>query len=695
MSLKHLITHARSMPIGAAVAKGSRVIGRTILGQSRQLLTKGRDTFGDSQALREIATYVPGLPPDVTEPQAEALAALCQHYLGHRFDLLGSGWVTVSHGMAALGFERQVYKAPQAPTDLTSLLNPGNRSHAQKIRAQIAADYVPIDWQIDFKSGYRWQENHVSSRLQYGHEPGVDIKVPWELARLQHLPQLAVAYAACRMGLEGFETIETYQDEFQNQVLDFIAANPPGFGVNWFSAMDVAIRAANLLIAFDLFKRHDAKFDLKFTAEFSTSILAHGRFVAANLSTGHRANHYLTEICGLLFVAAYLPATTETDGWLAEGIRELTTEVKRQFMVDGGNFEGSTNYHRLSGEAVLYATALVLGLPENRRTEPFEPGYTERLERLAEFTQHVTKPSGHAIQIGDTDDGRFIKLCPPVRDGREDILDHRSLVGAANGLFRRQDFTRTAGLHGYIDATIIGGLADGTTAPSSLAAGALPPAQDRPITTVGDLDGAPPQTSREVVITLPDTGPLFGLKNAAYPEFGLYLWWSRRLFLSVRCGGLNNDGLGAHAHNDQLSVELQIDGVDWLADPGSYIYTPTPKHRNLYRSAIAHNGPKLPDIEPARLDLGLFKLEDSSDAKCLHFEGTGFFGYYTGYGVPVSRLIAIGRDRIVIRDSFGSVRPAPADSAESVDVTSANELRNALAVAIPFSPGYGKVLTGE
>jgi hypothetical protein len=58
-------------------------------------------------------------------------------------------------------------------------------------------------------------------------------------------------------------------------------------------------------------------------------------------------------------------------------------------------------------------------------------------------------------------------------------------------------------------------------------------------------------------------------------------------------------------------------------------------------------------------------------------------------------LIAIGRDRIVIRDSFGSVRPAPADSAESVDVTSANELRNALAVAIPFSPGYGKVLTGE
>jgi hypothetical protein len=681
------------MPIGAAVAKGSRVIGRTILGQSRQLLTNGRDTFGDAQTLREIATYVPGIPPDVTEPQAQTLVTLCQHYLDHQFDLLGSGWVTVKYDMQAVGFEGHVFKAPQAPTDLTSLLNPGNRDHAQKIHAQISADYVPIDWQIDFKSGYRWRENHVSSRLQYGHEPGVDIKVPWELARLQHLPQLAVAFAAARTGLEEFETAESYQTEFQNQVLDFIAANPPGFGVNWFSAMDVAIRAANLLIAFDLFKRHDAEFDLKFTAEFSTSILEHGRFVAANLSTRHRANHYLTEICGLLFVAAYLPATTKTDGWLAEGIKELATEVKRQFLIDGGNFEGSTNYHRLSGEAVLYATALVLGLPENRRAEPFEPWYTERLERLTEFTQHITKPSGQAIQIGDTDNGRFIKLCPPIQDGQEDFLDHRSLVGAANGLFRRQDFTRTAGLQGYIDATIVGGLADGTTAPSSLPAGSLPPAQDRPITTVGDIDGAPPKTSREVIISLPDTGPLFGLKHAAYPEFGLYLWWSRRLFLSVRCGGLNNDGLGAHAHNDQLSVDLQIDGIDWLADPGSYIYTPTPKHRNLYRSAIAHNGPKLPNIEPARLDLGLFKLKDLSDAKCLHFDGTGFFGYYSGYGVPVSRLIAFGRDRIVIRDSFGSVRPVPAATTESIEVTSPSELRDAFAVAIPVSPGYGKVLT--
>lgn len=692
MSLKHLVSHARSMPIGPAVTKGVRVITRTISGQWRQCITNNRNTFGDAQTLRDLGTYVPGLPPDVTEPQAESLAALCQNYLDHRFDLLGSGWVCVEHAMEAAGFEGHVYKAPSTRTNI----NAGNKKRAQKIRARIADDYVPIDWQIDFKSGYRWRGDHVSSRLQYGHEPGVDIKVPWELARLQHLPQLAVAFAGARTGLSEFETAETYQEEFENQALDFIAANPPGFGVNWFSAMDVAIRAANMLIAYDLFKRHNAEFDLKFTAELTTSILAHGKFVAANLSVAHRANHYLTEICGLLFIAAYLPATTETKNWLALGVQELTLEVERQFLPDGGNFEGSTNYHRLSGEAVLYATALVLGLPEDRVGPiPFQPKHTERLERLAEFTQHITKPSGRVIQIGDTDNGRFFNICPPVQDGQEDILDHRSLVGAANGLFRRQDFARTAGLRGYVSATIVGGLADGNTMPSSLPVGAPSLAQDRPITTVGDVDSAPPKSSREVVITLPDTGSLFGLQHAAYPEFGLYLWWSRRLFLSVRCGGLNKDGLGAHAHNDQLSVDLQIDGVDWLADPGSYIYTPTPKHRNLYRSAIAHNGPRGLDTEPARLDLGLFKLEDLTDAKCLHFDGSGFFGYYAGYGDPVSRLIAFGRDRIVIRDSLGSIRPVQADSTETIEVTSASKLREAFTVGIPFSPGYGRALTGE
>ena len=38
------------------------------------------------------------------------------------------------------------------------------------------------------------------------------------------------------------------------------------------------------------------------------------------------------------------------------------------------------------------------------------------------------------------------------------------------------------------------------------------------------------------------------------------------------CLAVGQDGNGGHAHNDQLSIELNVDGEDWIADPGTYLY---------------------------------------------------------------------------------------------------------------------------
>ncbi len=46
--------------------------------------------------------------------------------------------------------------------------------------------------------------------------------------------------------------------EFKCQVLDFILNNPPRMGVNWVCTMDVAIRASNMLIAYDMFIQVDS-----------------------------------------------------------------------------------------------------------------------------------------------------------------------------------------------------------------------------------------------------------------------------------------------------------------------------------------------------------------------------------------------------------------------------------------------------
>lgn len=79
--------------------------------------------------------------------------------------------------------------------------------YSKKSYSLIDKEYKPIDWQKDFKSGFRW-----SAKDWYlNQRNSVDIKVPWEIGRLQHLPQLALA---CVLEYE-----EKYIKEFKNQIL--------------------------------------------------------------------------------------------------------------------------------------------------------------------------------------------------------------------------------------------------------------------------------------------------------------------------------------------------------------------------------------------------------------------------------------------------------------------------------------------
>ena len=47
--------------------------------------------------------------------------------------------------------------------------------------------------------------------------------------------------------------------------------------------------------------------------------------------------------------------------------------------------------------------------------------------------------------------------------------------------------------------------------------------------------------------------------------------------------------IAAHAHADALAVEVRYDGMDVLADPGTYCYHGEPRWRSYFRSTLAHN----------------------------------------------------------------------------------------------------------
>jgi hypothetical protein len=579
----------------------------------------------------------------------------------------------------------------------------------------IASDYIPIDWQLDFKSGYRWQEKTPSSNCQPAPLSGVDIKVPWELSRMQHLPQLAWAYSLSSQKVEGAQPPETYANEFRNQILDFIATNQPRFGVNWHCPMDIGIRVSNWLIVYDLFKAQGASFDPEFEQAFKNSVYDHGLHIIQNLewNPSLRSNHYLADIVGLLFVSAYLPSSSETDTWLAFSVQELSHAMEDQFHPEGSNFEASTSYHRLSAEMMLYGTALILGLPEGKRealkhyqpislfpgpklqkaplpfyhvpglgqTSPLPPTHFEKLERIADFTRATIKPNGQAIQIGDNDSGRFLKLHPKFHKAElneihalyqnlhgytgvdsvthywmEDHLNHSHLIRAIDALFRKQPDQSEAV---DIEAQIVGNLTGGkAVSPSNTKTATT----DTHKYTFGSnaswdegkqkLDELSPEQCNTYEIFAHEHNLKSGIETICFPDFGLYLMVSPKMFLSIRCGPVGQNGNGGHAHNDALSIELQIDGIDRITDPGSYLYTPLPEIRNAYRSIKAHFAPHVDQREPNPIDHNLFQMEDRAQAQCLYFGDNGFIGMHKAYGSPVYRLIQVEDDKLIIKDGI-------------------------------------------
>ncbi len=675
---------------------------------------------------------------EVLAPHAETLFYLTGQTLAHRFDLLGSGWVEVRHGMECAGLEGHRWGPPHPALTaddggqwIEHRINSSNRGDARSLWSQIAQPYVPIDWQLDFKSGFRWPEKLWSQDIQFGSQPGVDVKVPWELARLHHLPQLALAHACLVQGLDPTPSFDagSLRAEFRNQVLDFLAANPPGFGVNWACPMDVAIRAVNILVARDLFLSQGVRFDDDLERVLARSIADHGWHVVQHLEwyLGHRGNHYLSDIVGLLFIALYLERSPRIDAWLAFAIQELNGEIEFQFHREGSNAEGSTAYHRLCTELAIHGSSMLLSMPARRRAgaESADPGLgphrprlvgplpagspllshvaAERLAGAGEFLAAVCKPNGQMLLVGDMDSGRLLKLDP--RGTFMTLGEARSRYanlgvgggGAADELYWDEDNTdasetiaASAALLGRgdtidrLDPPSIAGACLATmipVAPTVTAPVVMPSSGEEAglSSAVALAATVGPDHRRETVIPL-DFDPGSGLNGAAYAEFGLYVYRSPRLLMTFRCGPTEVFGFGAHLHNDQLGLTLSVDGVDRIVDPGNYIYTPIVQRRNEYRSVFAHFAPAIEGKEPSPLD-GVFRHSGSGQGTCVAFGPTGVTGWHEGYGERVHRIVVFEASGIRIIDftegKLALAEPGPLGG-------------DSFSRPVKFSPGYGK-----
>ncbi|MGG0237423.1 alginate lyase family protein [Bacillus rhizoplanae] len=719
--MSYYIKKVKELTPKEIVGKISGKIKQKVLKRTEALKDSGASTYSQTLNDYEVERILSeSIVYDFSKMEILQIKELSALYLKHSFDLLGSGWVNIRYNMDCKGIEEFKYKAPilDINDDISCLINKKNQVYSKKIKSMISKYYTPIDWRLDFKSGYCWDSKLHYSQISYGQDLGADIKVPWELSRMQHLVQYVWAYMLAKQEKEDFKEPEIYVTEFQDEVLDFISMNPPKFGVNWVCAMDVAIRAANWLLVYDLFRAQGVTFTEEFEKAFSLSIYDHGKFIYNHLERNDeiRNNHYYSNIVGLFFIAAYLPITEETKEWLCFAFQESIQEMYVQFYDEGANFEHSTAYHRLSGELALYVTALGYALPENKKNvlkrysvekhtvicrkkgfnydvscfweitgdRIFPDWYIDRLEKISEFTVDITKPNKEIIQFGDNDSGRFFKIQPIYQllsvkkakevylnlqnynscddDGDywdENFLDHRYLVAGINAFFERDDFGR------YVEGTsienkIIKGLIKGNfnkkdksnqqIMSNNALAKSLNKEEEKRIQSLR-------KQSQFVEYVYPSNSNLVeNLKVVSYPNFGVYIYSSKNLYLAIKCGPLGSNGKGSHDHNDQLSLELVIDGKEIIKDPGTYLYTAIPEKRNLFRSTNAHFTIQIDNKEQNEYYQGLpglFMLKENTQSECLEFSSMRFVGCHNGFGTKVYRVIEIMSDRIVISD-YGS-----------------------------------------
>lgn len=465
-----------------------------------------------------------------------------------------------------------------------------------------------LPWHVDFKSGYAWDPNLFYRDIRYGNQPGVDVKVPWELSRCQHFPIMGQAYT--------LTSDEKYPQEFVAQVEDWIVQNRHNYGVNWLCAMDVGLRAVNWIWGFFFFRRSAALSDV-FLERFLVSLYEHAAYIRDNLefrrATVHgkeirlNSNHYLSNLIGLLYISLLFPELNL--GHDTEFARkELEIELFEQTGDDGVDFEHSTFYHRLVSEIFLSSFYLLL-LNDQRPAAPV----VERLVRMATYTADCLRPDGTVPQVGDADNGRVHPLA--IRS----MEDHRYLPLVAAEVFDRDDLR-------VVEKDI----------EALWWAGVVPtkPAVPRP-------------------------------HSVSYRGNSFTIMKGRTAQVFITAATVGMHGMGSHSHNDHLSFEYWCDGRSWIVDTGTYLYTPDRESRNYFRSTCAHNTVLIDGIEinPFRED-HLFQLPDKASVTVHRWETTPtadvFDAEHTGYAdLPAGRVTHRRRfdfnretGLLEIRDSF-------------------------------------------
>ncbi|MDU1055295.1 alginate lyase family protein [Clostridium baratii] len=454
-----------------------------------------------------------------------------------------------------------------------------------------------IFWNKDYLHDFSWKNKYYKKIKAVDKSYKADVKLPWELSRMHQLVILGQAY--------NISNDEKYTKEFIAQLNSWIKENPYKMSVNWTCAMEVSIRAVNIITALELFEESDL-ITKNFKSLINDVLYKHGCFIYENLEIvdGVKSNHYLADICGLFWLGIYFNEyNDETKKWLKFGYNQLEIEILNETNEDGTSYEGSTSYHKLVTEMFLFSAIFA-----KKNGYYLSKDFNDRLKLMIGFLESISKSDYTIPLFGDNDDGRFIILENYYSNKKYSI---KYLIALAKGYFCCKDIS----LNENIDSFKF-------------------------------IYGKTEFKNEDEFI-----------RKNSYKYGGYYILKNERIKMIIRCGELSFRGQGAHSHNDQLSFELYIDDNDIFIDPGSYVYTSNYKLRNKFRSTSMHNTVLIDNAEQNEIDSEiLFALKERTHSKNLLFNDCKFIGIHEGYkstyGLTHKREINLTENEINIIDEI-------------------------------------------
>ena len=392
------------------------------------------------------------------------------------------------------------------------------------------------DWFVDASSGRSAPSDSYAFDIPYRDEKQVgNIKFIWEPSRHHHLTLLAAAYAA--------SGDERYARRVAMHLQSWWSENPFLSGPHWISGIEIGIR----LISWVWIRRllhgwRDIASVFEDNPLFIEQLYRHQQWLAALPSRGSSANnHLVAEAAGLFAASSAFPFFKESRSWREKSARVLQVEAEAQTFSSGLNRELASEYQGLVLE--LFLVAAIEG---ELSGHSLGPAVWERVRAMTDAVAAILDVTGKPPRQGDADDASGLLLDAP------EYNRWNALLSTGEVLFGRLSWW-PANPESDLRTSI---WTRGVKVP------ALP--QSRPV---------------ERPHIFPDAGHVY-LRSVSN---GKEVW--------CRCdhGPHGFLSIAAHAHADALAIELRVDGIDVLADPGTYCYHGEPEWRGYFRSTRGHN----------------------------------------------------------------------------------------------------------